>query len=184
MNNAQVVSGTDAFTHVTKTFIGARHSRIGKSLSSLLKVHTDVEALCKGVVPEDIQLTLHTHLGSFKEHYQIELEGHNVDIVVTSHNATDHVISKIRYPDTVKAVNDLARSMEQQINYNYRGKLQAFVLSVFRHNADTCVFQAESDQGEWHLALHDASHRTHVEIMIYASHAKTKPMELEPELAL
>lgn len=171
MTTSVVYKDENVFTLNAKQHVKDSHWELGNSNSPLLKIPTCIQSHFTGIAIKSIKLSLTEAVGACKEHYVIELSKHTVDVVITSHNAFDNLLNKIKYPDTVKAINATVADMSECITEDYISAVKAFILGTFKHYGDTCVFQAEFDKDEWYLSFHDAKHRAHAEIQIY-----TKPV--------
>jgi hypothetical protein len=170
----------ETFDLKTKQYLDQKHRSMGRATSSILKLPQDLEILCKAVVPKRCQLTLTEASGSVKASYVIALPEHELNLTLTSHRVTGNLISLIRNPqDKTQSANTIVASMGKCVDRKYKDALQKFVMQVFSHNSQNCVFQIDSSQGEWQIDVHDSANRTHAEIEI-TSCVLQKPLFSKP----
>lgn len=144
-------------------------------------IRTSVQAVLSACAPEHVSSNLKEFTKGSTELHTLSFAHHALVVQMDSFNATERLLSKVKSPDTVLSMNRMLDNLSSVVQTPYAGALRNFLFEVFRHNADTCTYQTDYEEGEYTLLLHDAKSRTQITISIetlaYASAVKESQAE-------
>ena len=174
--NPATFDKSQVFLSDTSKLVSDTHQLSGGFGSSLLSLRSDLKTFCEGVKALACDMSLTVLPLGCKEQYVVRLKNHTLKVTVTSHKATAPMLAR-KTPDTALKIQRMLESIRINVDTPYAEKAQAFVLSAFKRNAETCTFQADSHFDEWSLVFQDAKHRTYAEIDLYESEEYTEVVE-------
>lgn len=146
--------------------VSEAHDLLGTVGSSLLSLRNDLKTFCTDAKLIDLAMSVVKKGETCQEQYVIRLMNHTLRVTITSHKPTAPTLAR-KPPDTALKVTRMQDAIRSSIARPYFEPLAAFIGAAFKHNSETCTFQADSDEGEWNLIFQDARHRTVAEIDIY-----------------
>lgn len=163
-----------AFLPETIKIVKEHHELHGHFGSSLLSLREDLKIFCATAKIHNLGLSVAKKGDSCQEQYVIRLTNHLLKVLITSHKPGVWMPT-CKSPDTAKGITKMQEGVRTAIARPYAQPLATLAGAIFFHNADSCTFQVDSDEGEWSMFFQDAKNRTSATIDIYPHEEATYP---------
>lgn len=151
---------SDAAKAVTES-----HESFGSLGSSLLSLRNDLKLFCTDAKINNLGLSVQKKGDACIEQYVIRLMNHLLRVTVTSHKPNAFTQPR-KTPDTALKIKRMQDAITLNVGNPYAFALVQFLTAAFKHNSETCSFQADSEDGEWYVMFQDMKNRTTAEIDI------------------
>jgi hypothetical protein len=157
------------FSEVARKLV-SKHSDINSSKSTLLKFPSLLRPLLtklEGVSFTNLDVVSKNGLAT---KHTLTSKNCKIEIKLTSYNASERYVSKVRYPRTMIEVNALNRRVSQSFNEESM-QVVTFLMEIFKTSSLVCSYDIEiptfTDEGrEEIIYFSDTLNRTDAEIVI------------------